>query len=409
MLSYHTCPIASLEGKETGGMNVYVLELSKALGLQGFFVDMFTRSQDRRQQKEVAVAPHVRLFHLIAGPEKPVAKKALPRYVADFLRSYRSFVSSRSVSYDVLHAHYYLSGLAGLAIHKSRPRPPLVMTFHTLGLMKNLVARTPHEQEERTRIDTEFQLTRKSDHIIATSRFDQAYLEYLYGCPKENVTVGIPGVDTGLFRPIDQRTARIAIGADRNKQMILFVGRIEPVKGIDVLMYAVKILLMRNHRLSRRVSLWIVGGDVSQKSQLWSREMKKLNELRSLLRIEADIRFVGQKPQKELPDYYNAADVLVMPSHYESFGIAAAEAMACGVPVIATNVTGVSGLMDTGEDLITSANNPMKLSDQLETILGDADMRRRISRSVREKAKTLRWENTARIAIAVYRKLSRHS
>jgi D-inositol-3-phosphate glycosyltransferase len=406
MLSYHTCPLASLEGKETGGMNVYVLQLSKALGMLGVTVDMFTRSQDAKQPKEVQITSGVRLFHLKAGPEKPVAKKKLAGFVAEFIQSYRANVSSRGVSYDVLHGHYYLSGLAGLSIRRQRTRTPLIMTFHTLGLMKNLVARDRSELEERERIDAEYRLIGESERIVATSRYDQSYLEYLYGCPREKITVGIPGVDAALFRPIEKRKARTAIGVGLRRKVILFVGRIEPVKGVDVLLYAIKILQKRNPRLSRHVSLWIVGGDVSQKTQLWSREMKKLNEITRLLRITADVRFVGQKPQNELVYYYNAADVLVIPSHYESFGMAAAEAMACGVPVIATNVTGISGIMEEDEELIASANNPLKLARQLESLLTDRSLHERLSRSVREKAKSLRWEDTARSVVSVYRMLS---
>lgn len=406
MLSYHTCPLASFEGKETGGMNVYVLELSKALGALGITVDMFTRSQDARQPKEVAVGPRVRLFHLKAGPEKPVAKKDLPKHTHEFLESVRALIRRKRYSYDVLHAHYYLSGAIALQMQKAVSKAPLVMTFHTLGLMKNLVARDRLEQEEKARIDAEFTLIRVSDSVVATSQFDQAYLEYLYGCRHEKITVGIPGVDTQLFRPMSKIKAKKAIGADRKSRIILFVGRIEPVKGIDVLLYALKVLLTRNPGLSKRVTLWIVGGDVTQKTHQWAHEVKKLQELRRYLRMEAEVKFVGQKPQNELVYYYNAADVLVIPSHYESFGMSAAEAMACGVPVIATNVTGISGLMEEDEGLIASANNPLKLSTQLETLLTDMGLHKRLSRSVREKAKTLRWETTARSVASVYRQVT---
>ncbi|MBK9748016.1 MAG: glycosyltransferase [Chloroflexi bacterium] len=207
MISFHTCPLAQQEGKETGGMNVYVYELSRQLSRQGIAVDVFTRSQDSHQPHIVQVDPFFRVIHVPAGPESPVPKKQLIQYLPEFVANYHKFVAEQGVQYDVMHCHYYLSGLIGIEIQKTTPLP-LIMTFHTLALMKNLVARDELELEERPRIDAEFELVRVADAIIAPSESDQRYLQYLLEADLNRVVVIPPGVDLENFKPIDQREAR---------------------------------------------------------------------------------------------------------------------------------------------------------------------------------------------------------
>jgi D-inositol-3-phosphate glycosyltransferase len=402
MISFHTCPLAAQEGKETGGMNVYVLELSLQLARQGIAVDAFTRSQDNQQPYVVQVNPLFRVIHLPAGPETPVPKKELYRHIPEFVRNFQAFVREHDVTYDVLHCHYYLSGLAGLEIQREGDQPvPLVMSFHTLALMKNLVARDELEREEKSRIDAEFELVARADRIIAPSESDQAYLSYLYQAGDEKAVVIPPGVDLANFRPIDRLEAKTHLGIDAHEQVILFCGRIEPLKGIDMLLYALKILLEKCPSLD--VCLWIIGGDVSPPPNQWSRELQKLEKLRSLLKLTPVVHFAGQQLQTVLPYYYSAADVVVMPSHYESFGMAAAEAMACGAPIITTNVTGISSLIDEKTDLlVTSVNNPLLLASQMERLLTDPRQHDQISEALLAIAQSLSWKTIARQIVDVY-------
>lgn len=405
MISFHTCPLASEEGKETGGMNVYVLELSRQLAQNGFFVDIFTRSQDQKNKKIVTLTPTLRVIHIPAGPEKIIAKKNLGEYIPEFATNIFSFIQEENLTYNILHCHYYLSGLAGIDINKILPHPlPIIMTFHTLALMKNLVARNEMEKEEKERIDAEFLLIQHAQKIIAPSSSDKEYLIYLYNAPKEKIALITPGVDTSVFKPMDKITAKAAIKANKDDNIILFVGRIEPLKGIDVLMYAMKILREKNPSVS--FYLWIVGGDVSQKKQLWSKELQKLEKLRHLLQMKTLVHFVGQEPQSRLPFYYNAAEVVVMPSHYESFGMAALEAMACGVPVITTNVSGIASLLDeTHDSLITSANNPLLLASQIEALVTNQEKHTKVSKEVYEKVQDLDWKYIAQKVSALYNNL----
>lgn len=403
LISYHTCPLASEEGKETGGMNVYVLELGKRLAARGLNVDAFTRSQDPTNQEIVPVVPGFRVVHLPAGPQAVLPKKELYQYIPQFVERFLNFAEEQDIRYEVLDCHYYLSGLIGLEIQK-RQRQPLIMTFHTLALMKNLVARDDLERDSRERIEAEFTLVRQADVIAAPSHNDREYLEYLYEADTSKIRIIHPGVDLALFRPLPQSEAKAHIGADDDARILLFVGRIEPLKGIDGLLYAMKILTSRSPDLN--VCLWIVGGDVSQPVNQWSKELQKLEQLRQVLNLHSMVRFVGQRPQHELPYYYNSAEMVVMPSHYESFSMTAAEAMACGVPVITTNVAGVSMLMDDQrEALITSANNPLLLAQKIEQLLLQPEMRQSLRDELRENVETLTWETTADAIIDIYNHL----
>ena len=403
VFSLHACPLASQEGKETGGLNVYVLETAKELAKLEYRIDMFTRSQDARQPYVVNVSPNVRVIHLVAGPEKPIPKRENLPLIDIFVKAFFDFAKKENLSYDLLHGHYYFSGLAGLKVRK-KLEIPLIMTFHTLALMKNLVGRTTDEKEEEYRINAELELVQKADCLIATSDSDRAYLKYLYNTPEEKISVATPGVDTKLFSEIPQLEAKKEIGARTEHKIILAVGRIEPLKGFDSLLFALKILLVRNPQLKNQLCLWIVGGDTSEPPALWSKELKHLETLRRQLGITTSVKFVGREPQKRLPYYYSAAGVVVMPSHYESFGLVALEAMACGRPVIASNVTGVSSLIGTKRGkLITSVNNPLLLADQIEDLITNRGKFTQVKEKLKKEAEKHTWTKTARKMDRVYK------
>ena len=211
-----------------------------------------------------------------------------------------------------------------------------------------------------------------------------------------------------MFRPIKKSEARNFVQASADEKIVMFVGRIEPLKGIDMLMYAMKVVNHDNPDL--RLKLYIVGGDISQDTNLWSAELQKLEQLRKVLRIPEVVKFVGQKPQHELVYYYNAADIVVMPSHYESFGMAALEAMTCGVPVITTNVAGISSLIDERKKaLLTSVNNPLLLASQIEHLLTNPKTHAEISAELKEKVINLGWDNVAEQVTEVYESCLNHS
>lgn len=393
VISYHTCPLSDEEGKEAGGMNIYVLELSKELAKRGYILDVYTRSQDKDSKRIVEVSPGLRVIHIPAGEEKSYPKKELLHFIPEFIQNITSFIEEQHLSYKFISAHYYMSGIIGLEL-RDMFHIPMTITFHTLALMKNLVARSDAERDDVDRIKAELLLVKEADRVIATSENDAVYLETLYDCPKEMIVVLTPGVNLELFKPMNEIEAKKAIGADCEHKLILFVGRIEPLKGIDVLLYAIKILLEKNPGI--KICVWIVGGDVSETSDKWSDELQKLDRIKNLLNIATAVKFVGKKQQKELPSYYNAAEIAVMPSQYESFGITALEAMACGTPVITTDVTGISGLLDkTHGALITSANNPIMLAEKIRNLVVNEKEHAKFSKEVFEKVQDMSWKNVA--------------
>ena len=393
VLSYHTCPLSDNEGAEVGGMNVYVLELCKQLAAKGFVIDIFTRSQDKNNKEVVSVAKNLRVIHIVAGSEEKIEKKKLINYIPEFTGNLFFFINKNGLSYNLIYSHYYLSGLIGLPF-KEKYNIPLFVTFHTLALMKNLVARSEQEREDVSRIKAELLLVKKADKVIATSASDAEYLATLYSCLKSKIFILTPGIDLKLFKPSDKSIAKQAVGIRESQKLILFVGRIEPLKGIDVLLYGIKVLKENSPQI--HLSLWIIGGVVDGDSENWPEELKRLNQLKKLLNISSSVKFVGRKHQAELPNYYNASEVVILPSHYESFGITALEAMACGKPVVATDTVGIVGILDKKHSgLITSANNPLMLADKIKRLLTNKNEYQKISKEVLEKVSDLSWENIA--------------
>ncbi|HLD25307.1 MAG TPA: glycosyltransferase, partial [Patescibacteria group bacterium] len=242
MISVHECPLASSEGKERGGINVYTFELSKALARLGWQVDAFTRIQDDVNPRIVAVNENFRVIHLPNGPHTRLSKKDILANIPEFTKALAPYITR----YDVIHAQYYLSGVVA-----NQFPTPWVMTFHTLGLMKQLVARGSIEDPEE-RISLERKLASNAYTIITASDAGREYLAAMYDAKPENMVTIPPGVDTTLFHPIDKATAKRHIHADPNHRVVLAVGRIDPVKGFDVLLVALKMLIKKNPDLTDR-------------------------------------------------------------------------------------------------------------------------------------------------------------
>lgn len=373
MISVHECPLASSEGKERGGINVYVFELAKALSKQGWHIDIFTRLQDDINPTIVQVNPTMRVIHIACGPHTPLSKKEILHHIDEFTKGVHTFITNENLTYDIFHAHYYLSGIIAKSLSNlSQPPIPWIMTFHTLGLMKQLVSRTSTLEDPQERVDIERTLAKSATHVMTTSANDKAYVAALYDVSPISIQTIPPGVDTTLFQPQPKDQAKKDIGADLDHHIVLAVGRIDPVKGFDVLLYAMKMLFVKNPNLAKNTCLWIVGGDIGEDQNSWSAELKKLTVLQSVLGLSTTVKFIAPQSQAELVHYYNAADVVVMPSHYESFGMVALEALACDTPVITTDVMGISPMVkEFPKGHVISANNPVLLSEQLEHVLNE--------------------------------------
>lgn len=400
MISYHTSPEFALSGNETGGMNVYVFELSKQLGAQGYEIDIYTRCYGCRGSQVTLLSENVRLIRIHAGPQQKLSKKKLAHYIPEFALKMDEYIYHNNLNYDLIHAHYYMSGLVALNLKKTKA--PLIVNFHTLALMKNLVARSADESESNKRISAEMEIASKAAKIVAVSDQDMDYITYFYSADREKIVVVPPGVDLTVFKKRDKRGARTALHLSLQDNIILFVGRIEPLKGIDALLYALKIIIERNKLLSQHITLILIGGDTSQKKTLWSKEMKKLHDLQKTLGISANVQFIGYKSRNILSQYYNASDVLVMPSHYESFGIVALEAVASGLPIISTAVSGFVSSFENAGVTVTPVNSPIHLADTIEKIIKTKNSlpRKTITES---QIKNFSWEAIAHKILQVYK------
>jgi D-inositol-3-phosphate glycosyltransferase len=405
MLSYHTCPLATLGGKDTGGMNVYVRDLTRELGRMGIHVDVFTRSQDEH-------VPHVlhdlgygnRVVHVPAGPEVPLAKRELVDYIPKFAEGVNAFAKEKSIHYDIIHSHYWMSGLAAETLSDEWGGTPIVHMFHTLGEMKNRIARSDDERESPERIAAEKRVLSRVDRVIVATLAEMTQLRFLYKASDRKLTIIPPGVDASHFYPIPSDEAKLAIGLKPDARMILFVGRIEPLKGVDTLIRAMSCLKL-NNPLSP-VYLAIIGGEPDAGSRQMSAEMARLQKLCDELCLAQTVVFMGKRDQDKLPYYYSAAEVLVMPSHYESFGMVALEAMACGTPVIASDVGGLGFLVQNGETGFTIRDGePDMLCDKLSTLLNDSQLREAMGKRAVEHAQSYTWDKVAAQITGVYQAL----
>lgn len=400
MISVHECPLASSEGKERGGINVYVYELSKALANLGWSVDIYTRQQDDNNPIIVQVSESLRVIHVPCGPHTPLSKKEILSYIDEFTDGVITYMTEEHRIYDVLHAHYYLSGVVAKKLSQRSSRPtPWVMTFHTLGLMKQLVSRSARTEDPAERVTLEKALAGSASTIITTSMNDTSYVSALYDVSSKHIHTIPPGVDTHLFFPKPKHIAKQIIKAESDHHVVLAVGRMDPVKGFDVLLYAIKILFAKHPRLANDVCLWIIGGDVGEDPKKWSVELTNLTRLQRELGLTTNVRFIPALSQEKLVDYYNAADVVVMPSHYESFGMVALEALACDRPVIITDVMGISPMLkELPKGHVISANNPVLLAQQLFHVLTEPHGHHNDERTIQQ----LDWSTVAKTISSVY-------
>ncbi|MDI7274807.1 MAG: glycosyltransferase [Anaerolineae bacterium] len=406
MLSVHTSPLAVLGGKDTGGMNVYVRELSRELGRRGVTVDVFTRSQDPSAARLLQPWPQVRVIHVPAGPEAPHDRRQLYQFLPEFVEGVRAFATSEGASYDLIHSHYWLSGWVALQLREGW-RAPVVQMFHTLGRLKDVAASDEQPREARERTDVEAEIMRRANRVVAATPADRGQMIELCGADPARITVIPPGVDLELFRPIPRHEARAYVGlAACRDRMLLFVGRLDPVKGLNVLFEALCLLLRELLPGGEGgVCLAVIGGD-SESAEALRDEAVCLDEVRERYGLSEMVAFLGSRSQDTLPYYYCAADVCVMPSLYESFGLVALEAMACGTPVVASRVGGLPHLVGDGETgLLVPENDPAALAEALKLLLSQPGLRERLGARALEVAREYSWERVASECLLLYQEV----
>ncbi|MFF8607849.1 D-inositol-3-phosphate glycosyltransferase [Streptomyces sp. NPDC015346] len=398
MLSVHTSPLHQPGTGDAGGMNVYMVELSRALAEQGAEVDLFTRCRGEGNPALVDLAPGVRVRHLHAGPRRALPKEAMPDLVVPFSLA----LLKERRRYDLVHSHYWLSGQAG-RIASVGWRIPLVHTAHTLARVKNAALAAGDTPEPELRIRGEHQVVGAADRLIANTADEAEALRSLYGAQTPRTEVVRPGVDLRTFGPGDGRAAaRARLGLPPDAFVPLYAGRIQPLKGPDVLVRAVAELLALAPDLRRRLLVPVIGGHsgVTREGTAWrlARELGVTDVLRPCPPV----------PQALLADWYRAADVLVVPSRSESFGLVALEAQACGTPVLAAAVgglptavwDGVTGMLVRGHDPVEYARRLLWLAahPRARTTMGEAAVRH---------ARGMSWRDSAVRTIEVYEAAAR--
>jgi D-inositol-3-phosphate glycosyltransferase len=407
LISYHTSPLATLGGKDTGGMNVFVRETAREMARRGHHVDVFVRSTGAHNLRiDPRLGPNIHVIHVPAGPEAPVPKETLKQYVPAFTEWMCKFrAEGRGTQgdlshpssliphpYDLIHAHYWLSGLVAEELRKCWGTP-FVQTFHTLAEMKNQIAQREQDVENDERLKGECYLCSVADRITANTKVEKEQLVRWYGAGSSRIRIVPPGVDSSIFHPIEAAYAKRMIGVPQDHKMILFAGRIERLKGIDNLFRALALLKAQREDLDwDKICLSVIGGDPSPQGLQQNEEMARLHALRDELGLQDLVTFLGARDQDTLHYYYAAAEFLVMPSHYESFGMVALEAMACGAPVIASDVGGLSQLVKHNQTgLRVKVNDPNALADAMGTLLTDEAKRRRIGHSASCYAEDFSW------------------
>ena len=375
-------------------MNVYVRELARALGARGVAVDIFTRRQSSQAADVIEYTPGARVVHLEAGPRRHVDKYDVLDYLPDLACGLQRWRALTGLSYDLIHSHYWLSGRLGLWF-SDRWGVPLVSMFHTLAQLKNRVAESTAEREQQVRSEIERRTMAGSDRVIAATEIDRNQMVRHYGelAPIEVIP---GGVDLQRFRPMDKAAARASIGLPRPGRVLLFVGRIQRLKGVEVLLRAFTLL---RPRLDARVV--VVGGRPSTSHE--AREIGRLQQLAGRLGIGERVTFTGAIPHDELPRYYAAADVTVMPSSYESFGLVAVESLACGTPVVATRVGGLRAIVRDGETgFLVPWRDPTLFAERLGAVLLDDPLRARLSAAARASVALFSWDRMAEAHLALY-------
>lgn len=392
MLSAHSCPVGKLGTKDTGGMSVYIREIARELAKQGHMVDVYTRVHDPKDDQIYELSHNARLIHLRAGEDEEIHKLAVYSHLPDFVKNLESFRKRNNLRYDLIFSHYWLSALAGTDLQQ-RWHVPHITMFHTLGAVKNAISERTRpllsEKEPELRVNTERSLVQTCHRIIAPTEKEKRALIRHYGASSRKISVVPCGVDLEHFNIMGKARARHDLGFENDK-IVLFVGRIDPLKGIGNLIEALAYL-----RHIPRLRLVVIGG--GEHSQ---REIKDLQKLARNLGVHDSVAFLGLVKHEQLPYFYNAADACVVPSYYESFGLVALESLACGTPVVATDVGGHETVIRQGHTgYVIRDSVPYHLAEKIALLLSRSDTDGGSARTIRATITKFNWSNVAQAVI----------
>ncbi len=399
MISLHTSPLDQPGTGDAGGMNVYVIELSKRLAQRNIEVEIFTRAVSSELPPVVEAYPGVRVRHVHAGPFEGLSKQELPGQLCTFAREVlRAEAGHEQGWYDVVHSHYWLSGQVG-ALVRDRWSVPLAHSMHTMAKVKNEALAEGDTPEPMARVIGEQQVVEASDMLIANTGIEAEQLVKLYDADPTRVEIVHPGVDLDIFRPVGQAAARRRLGLPADAHVLMFAGRIQPLKAPDILLHAVAALLERDPSLRRRLVVPVVGGP----SGTGLEHPESLAQLASALGLDDVVRFIPPVAQATLVDWYAAATLVCVPSYNESFGLVAVEAQAAGTPVVAAAVGGLTTVVRDGvSGLLVDGHDPADYARAIERVVHQPALRARMSQGALEQAAGFAWERTAQRTVDVY-------
>ncbi len=386
LLSVHGCPFARLGERDTGGMNVYLLQVARELGKRGHRADVYTRVHDPNDPEIVELGENARVIHVQAGPHGET-KQSLHRHIPQFLEGLEAFREREGIAYDLVHSHYWLSCLAAIDLSRNWGVPHIA-TFHTLARAKQEAR--PGEQESQLRIESEREAMMSADSMVVSTERERSDIARLYGVPAGKVDVVPAGVDLQMFRPLGRAESRRRLGLSDERVILAVAQRIEPLKGLDVIVEALPLM-----DVGGEARFIIVGGDENS-----GPEIDRLRGVAARMGVEDRLTFAGAVSQEELPAYYSAADVCVLPSYYESFGLAALESLACGTPVVASRVGGpLSFIVDGVNGHLVPERSPEAYARCLDVVMLEGP---EMAEAARSTATELGWDSVADGLLAHY-------
>lgn len=406
-ISFHCCPSSPIGGDGVGGMNVYLKELSTALACDpSIEIDIFTREQNSGKVRIKKLLPNVRVIHLPAGPEGFVDRKSLYDYLPEFVENLKGFIGKEKKSYTVIYTHYWLSGLAGEHL-KHYFNIPLVHTYHTLAFLKNCVA---SEHEHRYRLIAERHLSIAADLIISSSSEEKKNLMGEYGISALKIKVIYPGVNHNLFYPLKTKTVYLESGFSEDNKILLYVGRVEPIKGLLTIIEALALLNKSLDTLSEKLRLIVIGGGKKGSELSYNQEANRVKTAAENFGLSGKIVFLGSIEQKALKNYYSAAATLIVPSLYESFGLVVVEALACGTPVLVSNVGKMRTIVKEGKNGFSFApGSPEALAMGLNEFFKKKDLLWEGAKIRQDIIDRFSWEKTGRETQQVFASLKQEN
>jgi D-inositol-3-phosphate glycosyltransferase len=395
-LMVHTSPLDQPGIGDAGGMNIYVLESAQRMAAMGVSVDIFTRRTDSAAPEIVEISPGVRVRHFDCG-HGTLTKEQLPIHISGLSQEFSRIM--RTEKYDLIHSHYWLSGKVAMPAAKELGIP-LVHTMHTMARVKNLNLAEGETPEPMIRVQGETQVVAAANALIANTDAEGASLVSLYDACPDIVHVVSPGVDLFTFTPGESRHAsREIVGLPQDALVVSFVGRIQPHKGPEVLIRATSELVKHSPLLRHKLIVNVVGGASGANTE----EVDRLKELSTWLGIDDVVRFAPPVPRAELPQWYRAADLVIVPSYSESFGLVALEAQACGTPVVATAVGGLrTAVADGISGVLVDGHDPKAWSSVISRLLQEPQRRVLLSMGAIEHASHFGWDVTARGTLDIY-------